>query len=393
VTQAVLDNGVSNADYVITRAYPDKRGAQVSKPLLAVKAAENAIWIPRARLLEVLSDAASSAGADVRTGCIVDQIRLPETGAGVDSDERATVRVRPASGSGSSTTTRTGSGSSTVYAPRLLLACDGIDSCVRRALEEAEADGDRRFRPVRLSSPSAGLNYKMLQVPATFAIHNLSRGSLSRGGGVVRTPKSDAGRARADESELVWTESRAAYTLPGAPAPRRRRLRLGLLPSRDGTIPRTANIIRPPTHEIWKVRSAEELRRYLSETFPQVVDIDRFVDEGEAAGFVAATPGVFPACSFVPTLSRVAGGTGVALLGDAAHAFPPDVGQGVNAALEDVSSLVDALDGAGALEPPALADGRTLAHAIAEAMEDYNAKRAPAAEALARIVRIAFPFQ
>ena len=35
------------------------------------------------------------------------------------------------------------------------------------------------------------------------------------------------------------------------------------------------------------------------------------------------------------------------LLGDAAHAFPPDLGQGVNAALQDVLVLHDTLEQCG----------------------------------------------
>ena len=56
----------------------------------------------------------------------------------------------------------------------------------------------------------------------------------------------------------------------------------------------------------------------------------------EADAFARAPPGVFPDPQFVADVAAVgaSGGTGIALLGDAAHAFPPDVGQGVNAALE-----------------------------------------------------------
>ena len=46
---------------------------------------------------------------------------------------------------------------------------------------------------------------------------------------------------------------------------------------------------------------------------------------------LSAPAGIFPHPQYVRTLVSQAGGTGVALIGDAAHAFPPDLGQGLNA--------------------------------------------------------------
>ena len=73
------------------------------------------------------------------------------------------------------------------------------------------------------------------------------------------------------------------------------------------------------------------------------------------------------------------------MLGDAIHAFPPDLGQGVNSALEDVLVLVDALRYKGALP----SEGGDLSiDALPEALEAYNTERAPAAEALAKLVQV-----
>lgn len=44
-----------------------------------------------------------------------------------------------------------------------------------------------------------------------------------------------------------------------------------------------------------------------------------------------------------PQVAR-AEGTAVALAGDALHSFPPDLGLGVNAALQDVDALVSSLE-------------------------------------------------
>ena len=58
-------------------------------------------------------------------------------------------------------------------APRLVLACDGLDSRVRNTLRQWSDDG-ASFDPVVLPSPSSGLNYKMLLVPPSFEMRNLS---------------------------------------------------------------------------------------------------------------------------------------------------------------------------------------------------------------------------
>ncbi|KAL1522435.1 hypothetical protein AB1Y20_017424 [Prymnesium parvum] len=250
------------------------------------------------------------------------------------------------------------------FAPRLLLGCDGANSLVRSSLAAWGEPSSRAFTPVRLPSPSAELQYKMLLVPPSFVLKNLSAPTASD----------------------VWTESRAAYTIPSRPASSTRRLRLGLLPCRDQSLPRTANIIKPASHDIWKCSSGEELLAYLNHSFPQIADISSFVTPDEADAFVAGAPGRFPRPQFVPQLSAQSGGTAVALLGDAAHAFPPDMGQGVNSALEDVHALVRALGSSGALQ-------EAPAAAWADALERYNEQRAPAAEAIARIMQVGFPYQ
>lgn len=48
------------------------------------------------------------------------------------------------------------------------------------------------------------------------------------------------------------------------------RLRLGLLPSRDASVPRTANIIKPAGHQIWQLATGKALQDYLAACFPQV---------------------------------------------------------------------------------------------------------------------------
>lgn len=67
------------------------------------------------------------------------------------------------------------------------------------------------------------------------------------------------------------------------------------------------------------------------------------------------------------------------LLGDAIHCFPPDIGQGVNSALEDVCVLERALSQSD--------------DDLSRALPLYESLRSPDVKALVRLAQIAFPWQ
>lgn len=79
------------------------------------------------------------------------------------------------------------------------------------------------------------------------------------------------------------------------------------------------------------------------------------------------------------------------MLGDAIHAFPPDLGQGVNSALEDVVVFIEALRAKGALPQKGKQDGGLQADALLDALETYQKERAPAAKALAQLSQVCSP--
>ena len=81
------------------------------------------------------------------------------------------------------------------------------------------------------------------------------------------------------------------------------------------------------------------------------------------------------ALRYCPKACFLSGDAAALLVGDALHALPPDIGQGVNSALEDVTVLASCLGGA------------------TEAAKAYEQRRMGDAEALVRIVRVAAPFQ
>eukprot|EP00966_Prymnesium_polylepis_P085439 1978139-Prymnesium_polylepis.1 len=146
LTDAIRERGVSNDGYTITRAWPDSRGAITSEPLLAQEATKEAIWIPRAALLDVLAEAARDAGATLRYAHSLDAL---SEGQG---RERVLATVS-AVGAGAA-----GGGAAEIIAPRLVCACDGASSRVRSSLAQWSGDAaGGGFEPVKLQSPSSGL--------------------------------------------------------------------------------------------------------------------------------------------------------------------------------------------------------------------------------------------
>ena len=152
-------------------------------PILAQEATAKAVWIPRASLLELMAKGAADAGVELRY-------------------DSALAELSPAADDGGRATATTARGEQ--FAPRLLLGCDGLDSRVRAALQEWS--GDDAYEPVCLPSPSAGLQYRMLLVPPSFALANLTSA----------------------DAPPVWTAPESAYSVPGKLGG----LRLGLLRQR-----------------------------------------------------------------------------------------------------------------------------------------------------------------
>jgi 2-polyprenyl-6-methoxyphenol hydroxylase-like FAD-dependent oxidoreductase len=131
----------------------------------------------------------------------------------------------------------------------------------------------------------------------------------------------------------------------------------------------------------------DELTNFLKSSFPQLNPLDRYFSTEEIAAFVDAPTGEFPQPQFVNTLVAVSDDTpttdscGVVLIGDAAHAFPPDLGQGVNSALEDVTVLGRCLD--------SYTGPKQLSMALAE----FQRQRLADIKSLCALVSFAYPYQ
>ncbi len=239
------------------------------------------------------------------------------------------------------------------FQPALLVGCDGINSIVRNTIKDWDKSTTDRFEMQLLPSPSANLRYKVLSLPANFPL---------------------------DYSGTEHAVCEVAYAIRGAFRERDRSFSLGLLPIKDPNANRTANIITFSDHKIWNLKTSEELYNFFEQAFPQL-PMRQIVSSAEAERFVKSEGGYFPTPQYCPGLYLLLPGdaTGVVLLGDSIHSFPPDIGQGVNSALEDVYVLHEALSQGD--------------DDLSKSLLLYESLRGADVKALVHLAQIAFPWQ
>lgn len=100
-----------------------------------------------------------------------------------------------------------------------------------------------------------------------------------------------------------------------------------------------ASVVLPKNHALWGISSAQSLYDLLQENFPNT-NLTDIIDEYGLKKFLNAKTSTYGPIRVIRSLTgTTTGGCGVVVMGDAAHSFPPDIGQGLSAALEDVSII------------------------------------------------------
>jgi len=211
------------------------------------------------------------------------------------------------------------------------------------------------FTVVSSPSPSSNLMYKVIKLPRKMSV---------------------SGNAEA------VNDHKKSYVFTSTYKELYRRISLFSLPVARPKEQRSANIILPLDHDFWKIQSPDEVLAFLKTGFPQL-DINDVFPRDEVRDFIALKPGKFPNPQYSPKVRAEIrtdnSMTYCVLLGDSAHAFPPDLGLGVNSALEDVFFLGQEFNKPGAN--------------LADATSRYEETRLLESRALVRLVKTVFPYQ
>jgi len=341
---------------------PPPKAASASGNITTFSAKRPSYWIRRHATIELLQDCLVEQEMDRQ------QLGLSDIGSVtvVAGQRFAGVSVNDSDGS---VTVETTDGRH--YAANLVVAADGIDSAVRLYLASCReqswlASRRRSFGVKRYRSPSTGLRIKSLQFPSNFTVHD-------------------------SDGSMLKTESETLYSIKSIHTGPRNFISMGLLPTKEQHGIRPTNIITRPNHQVWKLQNASQVKAWFQAAFPRM-DFDSLVDDTEWERFAAASGTKFPYCQHSKgvAVSSPDGQAGVALVGDSAHAFPPDIGQGINAGLMDVIALDRALRGDDIVKGNAT--GRFPA-SLGQALDRYQRNRVPEHRALIRLARFGAPYQ
>lgn len=273
-------------------------------------------------------------------------------------------------------------GESITHEAKLVIGADGMNSKVRECLatninEFKNWPGykNNRFKVKKWTTPATGLILKTLQFPPQFEI--------------------PVGDGTTMKSNAAMT-----YTIKPMRNGPFDFVQPGFFPMRNKNAMRPANIIGRPNHNLWKLKDGEGVRDFFEASFPRFPfhKGSNLIPESEWERFSKSKGTTFPPCQYSPGLqaSSPDGNCGIVLLGDSAHAFSPDIGQGINAGLSDVVAFDRSLRGVdeitGKEKVKNNSDGSSMPK-LGTALKKYERVRGPELKALTRLARFGSPYQ
>jgi len=239
----------------------------------------------------------------------------------------------------------TAEGTVTVTA-RFVFGCDGSRSAVRESLVKSGGQLAKDFEQQVLDTPSSGLTYKamLVRAPADFL-----------------------------PSKLYIVQGKSGKTLT-------------FLPFSGGEPGKPRLLAKAGSEKMGfnSFRTSDDLYKELRKDFPQL-NVDEAFDKETVANLSASSGSIFPKARWCRKATAWIDQVGVALLGDALHSFPPDIAQGVNSGLVDVRVLLECW--------PRKAFSELSTSALKEALDAFDRKQAPEAEAVCKLIPIGMPYQ
>ena len=340
LTEKLSQNGVASTDFELTKITPDGKRKTVKLPIVDPNR-KPAYWITRKTFVNLLYQEIENNWQDsINVIFYAKCLEIHKKISDEDKSEKLEV------------TAEIENGENIRFEHFILIGCDGINSIVRNTLKKWDKSLSSKFEIKYSPSPSAGLKYKILTLPPKFSL---------------------------DENGEELSTSEMAYAVRSALKDRKKSISLGLLPVKNPDEVRTANIIAKPNHTIWELSNGEEMHDFLTKSFPQL-PIHKIVSPQELERFAQSEGGEFPIPQHCNGFySKLNDQAFIVLLGDAIHSFPPDLGQGVNSALEDVYTLNEALD--------------KSKNNLSEALPLYESSRVTDTKALIRLMQIGYPWQ
>eukprot|EP01023_Acetabularia_acetabulum_P043358 TRINITY_DN4328_c0_g1_i7.p1 TRINITY_DN4328_c0_g1~~TRINITY_DN4328_c0_g1_i7.p1 ORF type:complete len:553 (-),score=100.16 TRINITY_DN4328_c0_g1_i7:1215-2873(-) len=330
-TKDLAEVGVASSETSFNRILSD--GAQTKFPLDMSGAKRDGYWIPRRDVLALMAEQLQKYSDNV-------QVQYNANSVEINLDQNQE-RIEISYLDESKTSHK--------IQPTLLIGCDGANSIVREKLHQDS--GKKKFQLQEFQSPAAGLRFKILTIPPDFVLNK-----------------------ETGEKAI----SSLAYAFKSVSSAENISIGIGCLPQKDPHSPRTANFIAKPSHHIWTLKTGEQFLKFLEEQFP-LVPIKEQVPMEELDRVARSKGGKFPASTYSDGVSQQFGDNGVVLLGDSLHFFPPDLGQGVNSAFEDVMVLKNALE---------KCDDR-----VADSLALFEQMRLEDSKNLAKLVQVVAPYQ
>lgn len=256
------------------------------------------------------------------------------------------------------------------FRTRLILACDGRNSTILKTLRRKDDNSvnvrsKAGFALNERYSPAVGLKIRSLIVRNNIAFEKFGMDNGSFRGYLTSVAFEKKGRGRL------------------------RRFSIGIFPTVEADIQHMGGVlgvmVRVPDHMLWNMTSVEEGYAFFEENFPHL-DIRKIVTADAMKAYVESRSRKFPTIARPESIAAYVGSEeradgGVIILGDAAHSFPPDTGQGVNSGFDDLMALTHVLDNA------------QQTASVTDIVSEFERMHDPDVWALMRIAQVTSPYQ